>query len=130
MADYNAAADSALRQITDAGRLLLITRKTEGAHDPVEGTTESSEVLSWSLPCVILPATQKNMAGLDNGRLEQGSLVLSKTRLVMAAAKGSPRDPEALDRMAFDGSDWLVLGCIPLSPAGVTILYKMGVMKI
>jgi hypothetical protein len=129
MADYEANAELALRLIRENGRDLPMTRSVGGTYDPVAGSVSGGTVDSWSIPGIILPATFRSMVGLDNGMLEAGTLTLSKARKILAAAKGSLHEPLPEDIINFDGSNWRVLACVPLNPAGIPIVYKIGVMK-
>lgn len=130
MPDYPTAQDTALRLIADAGRSLPMSRSLSGTWDPVEGTDAGGEVLAWNVQAVVLRATIRNFSGLDNGLLDTpGGLVLSKARRVLIAAKDCPYEPRNQDRMVFDGSTWLVLACVPISPGGVPIIYTVGVMQ-
>ncbi len=129
MADYEANAELALRLIRENGRQLPMTRQVGGTYDPVAGSVSGGTVDAWEIPGIILPATFRSMVGLDNGRLEDGSLTLANARKILAAAKGSLHEPSPDDVITFDGSSWRVLACVPLSPAGTAIIYKIGVMR-
>lgn len=124
--DYNESAQVAYTLLTDAGAPLPISRVIPGDYDPVEGTDTTATLLEGSVVGIVLPATFRSMVGLDNGRLEAGTLVLSKARKVLASAVGAPFEPDAGDTMTVDGREWEVLACVPLKPRETAIIYKIG----
>lgn len=128
MANYEANAELALRLIRANGRSLPMHRQTAGEYDPVEGTTEDPEVTNWPAHGIVLPASLRRMSGLDNGMIDAGTLVLSKARYVLLAAKSCLFEPVPQDTIEFDGITWLVIACVPLKPADIPIIYKLGVM--
>lgn len=137
MPNYIAAAETALRLIRDAGRVYSVQRSVEADYDPIEGIDpdpQPEDTTIYSLTAVVLPATVARFRGIDNRIVEDNKLVVSRARYLLVAAK-SPTDgsnipePEPEDRVTIDGSQWKVVGCSPLKPADVPILYRVGVIK-
>lgn len=129
MSFYDNMAGVALAKITQFGRDITITRRVVTASDPAAGTVSQSIESIGTLKVLILPASKGTVEAFDN-RLEGGTLIDERLRFIIAAAKGASFEPKSLDEVQFDGGKWLVLGCTPLSPAGVPLLYKMGVKKL
>lgn len=128
MTFYDNMAEVALAKITQFGREITITRFGSSNSDPAAGTVDKPVEATGTLKALVLPASKGTVEAFDN-RLQGGSLIDEKLRYILAAAKGAPFEPRSLDEVSFDGIKWQVLGCTPLSPAGMPLLYKMGVMR-
>lgn len=123
-------AEVALVQITKRGRLLAIRRYGTQISNPVTGEVVREVVADGELMGVVLPANSSTVALAERDNDLQGAtLIEERTRYILAAAKGAPFEPASLDEVAFDGATWQVMGCTPLSPAGIPLVYKMGVMR-
>lgn len=129
MTFYGNLASTAQSLIASKGRALTITRGDEAVYDPATDTmTPPDEATSGTFQVVVLPASKGTIEAFDE-RLVNGTLIDESLRFVLAAAKGTAFAPKAGDVMNFDGSDWTVIGCTPLSPAGTALIYKMAVKK-
>lgn len=128
MANYQKNADGALKSIAKAGRSFTIFRPVLVFND-VSGVPEDQETLTGEITAVVLPRYKGQIFGsLDDSFKE--ALIRGKLRTVLAAAKGAPFQPEALDIIVIDGTNWQVIGCTPLAPDGTTpIIYTIGVMQ-
>lgn len=129
--DYAAIAESALTAIRDAGRVVTITRYNI-AVDPVESRTGKQVELTGEFTCVVLPAKKANaianfQTGFDNGYIEK--LRAGKVRRLLVAASGAPFAPKQGDTVEFDDVAWISLGCTPLAPAGVDVIYQLEVAQ-
>ena len=126
---YTQSAASAFALIKAKGRSLPIRRVTN-TPDPVTGDVSKTET-AGNLVAVILPAkstgNQAVSGGLDNSISE--ALTKAKSRFVLAAAQGVAFEPDADDILTFEGADWRVIGCTPLSPAGTAVIFKIGAVR-
>lgn len=134
MPNYVQAADTALRLISESGRLLPFERTVEAdGYDPVTGATpeHAPENVGWFADAVVLPATVQRFRGIDSRLADDPNIVLAKARLLLvSAASPDSLEPQPEDRVAFDGSTWRILGCASLKPADIPILYQVAVLKI
>lgn len=129
MTFYGNLASTAQSLIASKGRTLTITRGDEAVYDPVTDTmTPPDEVTSGTFQAVVLPARMGMIKDFEQW-LTQGALIEENLRFVLAAAKGTAFVPKSGDVMSFEGSDWTVLGCTQLNPAGTALIYKMAVKK-
>lgn len=126
MFDYSASAATALSLLQNFGKALPIKRVTNTANG-VTGETRQT-VATGDITTVILPARASalNLVGGQGDDAIVEALVKGKLRFALVAALGATFVPEANDLVTLDGKDWTVLGNTPLSPAGVPILYKLG----
>ena len=132
MPNYGKTADNALVSILAAGATMTATRSLSGVYDPATGEeTAIPELQTWELVAVTLPATIARFRGIDN-KLTEG-LVLGKARYLLTAAKNSNGfipEPLPEDVIVFpDLTAWKVIGSTPIKPAGVPILYQVGVVN-
>ncbi|MBK3745886.1 hypothetical protein G3A39_42820 [Paraburkholderia aspalathi] len=136
MAKFNYAKSQATAQrlLTKFGREIIITRKLPGTgppHNPADPT-----LITYQATAAILPASKGKIEAFDN-RLEGGTLIDEKLRYVLmspkltrtSAAGPDTIEPQSLDVLTVDGHDWTVLGCTPLNPADVPVLFPMGVKR-
>ena len=124
---YEEAAATALELITEFGTDANIRRVSKD-YTPATGEAVELVKLAGTLKALILPiaSTPKGVfIEADNKLIED--LIAGKLRFVLAAAKGATFEPVANDLIEIAGETFTVKGCTPLSPAGVPILYKMGV---
>lgn len=129
--DYAAIAESALAAIRDAGREITIKRY-DTAFDGATSTVDKQVTLDGVFTCVVLPAKKANaiahfQVGFDNSYAE--NLRAGKVRRLLIAASGAPFAPQQGDTAEFDELAWEVLGCTPLAPAGVDVIYQVEVSQ-
>lgn len=134
MPDYGKNAVSARAAIRRAGKVVIMSVKTGGGFDPVESETIGSKTVNYNIAAVILPATIARFRGIDNKLVESGNLVITKGRYLIlpTSDESGVAIPEPLPEFTFQffGSTWKCLGCSPLNPAGIPILYQVGVLKV
>lgn len=134
MPNYGKTAESAYLAISRNGSIIGCTREVSGQYDPVSGEDPQSVTTAWDIVAVKLPATIARFRGIDNKLVEDGSLNLAKARYLLTAAKdasgGFIPEPLPEDLVSFDGGIWRVVGATPIKPAGVAILYQIGVVLI
>lgn len=132
--DYAESAADALELLQEFGSQIVLKRAVPGtgpAHNPGPPTW-----VTYSAFAAILPASKGTIEAFDN-RLEGGTLIEEKLRFVLMATEitrtseegPATIEPQALDVLTFQGRDWTVLGQTPLNPAGVPVLYRMGVKR-
>lgn len=122
--DYTTSAETALRLIQLFGQKIEMTRLVRGDYDPIEGEFESSSENSGEFDGVLLPASKGTLEAFDVRLTE--SLTIDQVRFAILAAAGAPFQPRGTDVVSFEGKPWLVMGCTPLNPAGVPLVYKIG----
>lgn len=127
MSSYEKTAQTALKLLKKNGRSILL-RRPDRTVDNVSGISTEGPATEGLLWVVILPASKGTVEAFDN-RVEQSDLSSAKLRYIIAAADGAPFEPKSNDEVVFDGSVWTVLGATPLSPAGIPLLYKLGVKR-
>ncbi len=124
--NYNKTAETARRLIVKFGQQVTLTRKTNtvtGSDGSVTQTTTTEP-----LDLVTVPASKGTVEAFDD-RLKQ-DLVKGKIRFAIVAAKTASFRPLADDLIPLDGSTFRVLGMTPLSPAGVDVIYKIGMTQV
>ena len=124
---YTEAADDVLDMLAEDGMSVAITRETGTGYDPVT-ETETAIVQNGSLICVVLPASKGGVTMFDE-HYRDNTLVQESLRYILAAAKNAPFVPQPGDKMTFEGAAWSVIGVTPVSPAGIPIIYRIGVKK-
>lgn len=127
MPDYNKNAESALASIQKAGRSLAIAR-TVNVTNKETGEVVSSTTESGTLAAVVLPRYKGVLFDSLDDNLKS-DMVRGRLRSVLAAAKGAPFKPRALDVITIDGEAWEVVGMTELSPAGIPIIYTLGIRQ-
>ena len=127
MPDYNKLAQTTLDLIKKSGRAFVITR-SRPSFDDVTGTPTAGTPQAGTFQAIVLPRYKgRTFDSLDDSIKEK--LIQGKARTLYAAAVGAPFAPEALDEVTISGEQWVVIGCTELSPAGITMLYTIGVVK-
>lgn len=132
--NYAGSQATAQRLLARFGRDITISRRIPGSGPPQN--PGPATLITYRATAVILPASKGTVEAFDN-RLESGTLIDEKLRYVLMSpkltrvtAEGSETIiPQSLDLLTFDGHDWTVLGCTPLNPAGVPVLFPMGVKR-
>lgn len=125
---YNQMADTALRLIEQFGQKLHGARYKVDDSDYTTGEISESVDIEGDFDGVILPA-DKGFAGQFNDSFEVLSEVFVKVRYLILSAKTSPFVPAAGDLFDFDDKSWIVLGNTPINPAGIPLVYKVGVKQ-
>lgn len=127
MPDYSKTAANALKSIAKAGRKLEIMRPVV-TFDNTTGVPTNGPTLQGYITAVVLPRYKGQIFNSLDDSLKE-ALVKGKLRTVLCAASGAPFKPEALDVVTIDGTKWQVIGCTELSPAGIPIIYTIGVVE-
>jgi hypothetical protein len=127
MANYANNARSAYASILKAGGLLPISR-TVKVFDNVTGEETSSTVSSGTIAGVVFSKV-KTPQYESFGEKFIEAMIRGAARVITAAALNAPFTPQAGDVVSFDGSSWEVYGMRDLNPAGIPILYTLGVVK-
>jgi hypothetical protein len=133
MPNYEQSAATATRLIKDSGRAMQVDRETVASYNPIDGSGTKSTA-TWSIDAVVLPATIARFRGIDNKLAEDTNLILAKARYLLASAVNrdglTVTEPLPQDVITFDDKKWRIIGVSPLRPAGVTILYQIGVLLV
>lgn len=129
MIDYASIAAEAKTAIAEAGREVTI-RRIARTVDRVTSAVTPVTTHNGTFTAVTLPAKKANalagfQTGFDAAYVEK--LRLGKVRRVLAAAAGAPFAPQQGDEAEFDGVVWEVLGCTPLAPSGLDVIYQLEV---
>ena len=122
--DYKKAQKTALNLIKKFGREVTLARVTS-TNDPVTGVVTVTDTQTTLATVVSLPASGNTVQAFDNKFKEL--LKQGKIRFFYAAAKGLAFEPDAGDYFEFDGKVWELAGSTPLNPAGLPVLYTLGV---
>ena len=128
MTFYSDLASVANDLLTQYGQTVALTRTTKST-DPITGV--QTDVLTTASTCsgIVLPASKGTLEAFDN-RLESGSLAGKDVRFLKLAAEDLAFEPRPNDVATFASSDWLVLGCTQVNPAGTALVYGIGVVKL
>lgn len=136
--DYIESQKDADELLKEFGRGITISRQVPGPPlNPKEPWIPGPPVTAtYTASAVVLPASKGTIEAFDN-RLENGTLIDERLRYVLmsplmtrtSVAGPATIEPQSLDVLTFDGHDWTVLGCTPLNPAGVPVLFPMGVKR-
>lgn len=116
------------RLIEKFGQTLTFTRITEGGrYDPHVGESVQTEA-AFSAKCVVLPTGSGTVEAFDEKR--DPDLVDAKRRFLLVSPLNVSDRPQSADHLTFEGAEWVVMGCTPLAPAGVDVLYRVGVQRV
>ena len=135
--DYLESQADADELLEEFGRTIHIRREAPGEPNPETPWVPVVPVATrYSALAVVLPASQGTIEAFDN-RMEGGSLLEERLRYVLMSARmtrvsevgATSIEPKSTDIVEFDGHSWRVLGCTPLAPAGVPVIYPMGVQR-
>jgi hypothetical protein len=108
------------------GRFLVFTRPVVASVSVTGGTVTPGTALTTTGCSIVLPASKGTVEAFDN-RLAEKEVAGRELRYLKVAAFGMTFIPKSLDKVTFDGKTWLVLGCTPINPAGVPLVYGIGV---
>lgn len=125
--DYAKIQRSALRLLTKFGRDVEIRRSAGGTFNEASGSISGSADQVGTIKVVTLPASSRNIEGLDNKYAEE--LIRGEVKFVIAEAVNVPFKPRAGDRLKFDNEEWEVIGNTAVEPAGVAVIHKMGIVR-
>lgn len=123
MADYDALAATALRLLKANGRKMQLKRRTGGTYNAATRSMSGGATATYDCWGVTVPVTKA-----DNF-FEPKEVIEGRVRAVIIDALTIGTEPLPGDLFLFDGADWTVVGCTPLSPAGTPVIYKMGVKR-
>lgn len=128
--NYAKAADTALRLLVKFGNQLTYTRNV-ATLDPVTGIT-THEATTANLQSVVLVARSTAVNAIEGitDDFIRDAIITGKFRYILAAAKGTTFAPKAEDFVKIGTEVFKLVGCSPLNPAGVGILYKIGAVLI
>ncbi|MEM1189940.1 MAG: hypothetical protein AAGI72_15515 [Pseudomonadota bacterium] len=110
---YTDLADTAGELLAEFGRPLTFTRSARGAFDPATGTVAST-ASTYTLNGVV---TKFKNSEID------GERILSKDRRVLVDGRG--QEPAVGDTVQIEGKSARVQDYMPLSPAGVAVMYAV-----
>lgn len=126
--DYNEIAQGALESIKEAGGTLAILR-SRPSFDDITGTpTPDPSPQSGKLSAVVLPR-YKGVVFRNMDEAFREALVKGRAKSVLAAASDATFPPEPNDELTIEGSQWRIIGVTVLAPAGVPLVYTIGVMQ-
>lgn len=128
MINYREIAETALALIKDAGAEYAISR-TPSTVTAATGAVVSGEPTTGTVWAVKLPASQGTIQAFDI-RIEDNSLVGRELRFLKVAALGAPFIPRKGDVITMDDGDWEALGCTPICPADVALVFNVGAVKL
>jgi len=118
--DYSSIAATALNQIADKGRTVVLVFKTQGAYDP---TTDAAPVNSSSSQSVKMLLTNYNKRDVD------GTLIKSGDKLGLLAPSGLTRAPKTDDKVTDGGESFTVKNVETIQPGDTVLLYKLQLRK-
>lgn len=128
--DYASSQQDALDLITEFGGVVAIKRPA-GVFDPVTGqnvVTYTNGTLTAVVLNVKTTANSIGQGAADNALVE--AMIRGKMRYLLVAAKGATFIPTEEDLVTLPDGEFKVVGNTPLSPAGVPLVYKVGVLKV
>lgn len=126
--DFTRQAETALRLIARNGQDIVFTRETT-PFDPVTGGPGvATAPVTFQGKAVRLPNFKGTVfEGMDSAF--KAALVTGKATVLLVAAKGLEHEPIPGDSVTLvDGSIWATIGLTVLNPAGLPIIYTMGVL--
>lgn len=125
-------ADQLIKQFGNP-QTATLTRQQVATHDKVLNSVTPGTALTTPMSIVVLPANTGSSAFDNATQASLESIGQARVRFIIASALGVTFEPKAKDTLEFAGSEglekWEVIGCTPVRPADVTLLYKIGVMK-
>jgi hypothetical protein len=122
---YNSLAETARRLIDEKGRDdLSFSRAVGTSYDPVTDTDTPGAALVQPVKCLVLPVTVSG----DNTN-KPGAVIDARKRLIKFAMDEVVFEPDAGDTIQFEDATWTVVGCTPVSPAGIPLAYTAVVER-
>lgn len=125
---YNEMAQVASDLLTEFGypESITITRD-ETSYDPIDGDGEE-EFLEGDFIMINPPSTMGKVESFDNRTVGSDLSIDANTRYLIVVAKGAPFVPRQSDKVTLGDKIYNVTGVTPISPGGIDIVYKVGVM--
>jgi hypothetical protein len=123
--NYSKSAETALSLIKQFGKSYPIKRSIK-TPDGITGAVTSVDT-TGAIDAVILPVNTSKEK-FDNQELTE-AVAKGKARFLLVAASGAPFQPDAGDEVTIDSELWRCAGCTALSPAGVPVIYNIGVIR-
>lgn len=127
MANYTKNASSALALISKYGRKYPIARELS-TFDEITGKEVAKTTRGGEITAIVLPRYKGILFDSLDDSFREG-LVIGKSRVLLVAAKGAPFPPTPLDKINIGGDEWEVVGITELNPAGIPIIYTIGIIK-
>lgn len=112
---YTGLRGTAQSLMASYGQALTFTRETQGAYDPLAGSTATT-TSTYTLRCVVM---LYRAAEVDGSRIQESD------HKVLAAVGETV--PEVGDTVAIDGKAARVQWVGTVSPAGIPVLYELQV---
>lgn len=127
---YDDFAISALDGISEYGMSVTVKRTPIASSDPVQGTVTPDTVQTFVAKAIVLPSSNGRVLGFDD-KTEGGSSVFGHRKFLIMAAEGTDFQPKTGDKIILtgDADEWTVGGSTAVSPAGVDLVYRMGITK-
>jgi|PlaIllAssembly_1097288.scaffolds.fasta_scaffold07940_4 hypothetical protein len=126
--NYAALAQTVNAKLAAYGQQITVKRYTPSRNSSTGAVTKGAATLTASCAAIEVPVTQGLVQSFET-RLDEAAL----TTKVMRAFKVSTLlgfKPLPLDEVTLnDGSVWPVVGCTPVNPAGIPLVYTIGVAK-
>ena len=122
--NYKGAEKTAARLITQFGETVNMLRY-EATYDPITGQTSSETSQVTAATLVSIPASNGTILSFDNKTTQD--FVQGKLRFFIVAAKDIGFTPLSGDYIEFENALWEVSGATPINPAGIALLFRVGV---
>lgn len=122
---YNEVAAQAQTLLTEFGQPVTVGRPSAD-FDPVASETSNVTATQMILRGVTVSAklAQRLLeSSFDNAAIKD--LIAGKVRGLILSAVGATFEPTVNDIAVFGGSNWRVLGCTPVAPGGIPVIYKL-----
>lgn len=128
--DYTRMATVAETLLTKFGQSMTLTHVTEGGrYDPHTGESVQTETQETVIG-VLLPTGSSRVRGGEGaiGDFDDSTVGLTsdRRRFAVIKAKSVATAPKPADRVAANGTSYRVTGVTPINPAGVAIVYQVG----
>jgi hypothetical protein len=124
--DYAPDAASALQQIEEAGRVVTLRRMVlSGSVNVVADTPATPTPQNADVKLVAFP-----LRGRSSDTFEQQLQIREKYRKFLMAAVGLSFVPETgMSIIGWEGTNWNISACTPLSPDGSQVIIYYGTMQ-
>lgn len=125
---YEQDAIDADVSLGEAGQRITVSRYAPTRNPTTAAVTKGAAIRSATANAVEVPVTQA-VLGVFAATMAPGSLIQKTVRTFKVSAllgfEPAPQDEITLS----DGAVWPVIGCTPIKPSGVPIIYTVGVAK-
>lgn len=126
--NYTKIAADADKQLAEAGQLVTVARYAPTRNSSTGAVTKGTATLSASANAVEIPVTQALM-GTFASQAAPGTLV-NKTVRALKVSGLLGFFPRPGDEVTLaDGTVWPVIGATQVNPAGIPIVYTVGLAK-